>query len=750
MAPQQQVDRVASHILKNVFAGPVPALILSLLLLAALLLLSFAAQNTAKLADLYAPLLVINLLGIFILLLLNLGSIYKLIKQVQAKVIGSRLTLRMVGIFTLLTFLPLSVVYYISIQFLNHGIDSWFDVRIEQAMSDATLLGQVSLKSLKENQVETLVRYVVEVEEAMDSLELISLLDKIRREGEYSETAMFTQSGQILASSSMQPATLLPSQPDERVFTALDTSPVYANQEIGIDGSRILRIAVTVPPSTLGMPPHILQAIKPIPLRFANLESSINAAISEYDRLLYLRGPIKFGFIMTLSLVSLMTLLLAVWTATFSARRLASPLRELAVGTQAVADGNYNTHLPVTSHDELGILIESFNRMTQQIARARENAEQSKMKLVEQHTYLETVLSHLSSGVLSFDANRRLRTHNNRACEILDIDNLDELYDQDIQSLTKKLAAHKKFFTILNNTISANRPEWNEEVTLFSSRGKQVLLCRGTRLPGNQPEGSGYVFVFDDITAMLQAQRDAAWGEVARRLAHEIKNPLTPIQLSAERIRHKYLHTLDEAEKQTLDRATRTISEQVESMKEMVNAFSSYAQPVSMNVNDVDLNQLLADVVELHKGHSGQVDIRLSLDNSIPPMMLDSGRMRQVFNNLIVNALQALQDTENATLYISTRSGTGKEEKIVTIRVEDNGPGIQNELMDKLFEPYVTSKKKGSGLGLAIVKKIIDEHGGTIWAKNMKNSGTCFTIQLPVKMTIMNKQEQITTSNHEK
>ena len=738
------MDRLATQSLKNIIAGPVPALILSLLLLAALLLLSFAAQNSAQLADVYAPLLVVNLVGIFVLLVFNLGSIYKLIKQVRAKVIGSRLTLRLVGMFSLLAFLPLSVVYYISIQFLSHGIDSWFDVRIEQAMSDATLLGQVSLESLKEGQVDTLIRYVPDVENTSDSLELISLLDRIRRDEEYNETAMFTQSGRILASSSMQPGTLLPSQPDERVFTALGNNAVYAEQETGIDGSRIFRIAVIVPPSIVGMPPHILQAIKPIPLRFANLESSINTAIGEYDRLLYLRGPIKFGFILTLSLVSLMTLLLAVWTATFSARRLASPLRELAEGTQAVADGNYNTQLPVTSHDELGILIKSFNRMTQQISKARENAQQSQLKLVEQHTYLETVLGHLSSGVLSFDANQRLRTHNNRACEILDIEKLDTLYNQDILSLANTLTSLKEFFTILNEAILANQPEWNEEVTLFTSHGKQVLLCRGTRLPGTQTGASGYVFVFDDITVMLQAQRDAAWGEVARRLAHEIKNPLTPIQLSAERIRQKYLHTLNDSEKQTLDRATRTISEQVESMKEMVNAFSSYAQPVSMNIHDINLNQLIADVVELHKGHSGQVEFTLLLDDSIPLMMLDSGRMRQVLNNLIVNALQALQHTENAKLLIRTQSGTGKNEKIVTITLEDNGPGIQNELMDKLFEPYVTSKEKGSGLGLAIVKKIIDEHGGAIWAKNMKNNGSCFNIQLPVKINRSTQQRQST------
>lgn len=724
---------MATQTLKNFISSPASALVLSLILLAALLLLSIAAQNSSQLSELYAPLLVINLVGIFVLLVLNISSIYKLIKQVRAKVIGSRLTLRMVGMFTLLAFLPLSVVYYISTQFLSHGIDSWFDVRIEQAMSDATLLGQVSLKSLQDGQIDTLIRYVSDFEEAADSLEIIGLLDRIRRDEGYNETAMFTQGGRILASSSMQQGTLLPSQPDERVFNTLSNQGVYADQEIDVDGSQILRIAVIIPAKTVGMTANVLQAIKPIPLRFANLEASINAAIGEYDRLIYLRGPIKFGFIMTLSLVGLMTLLLAVWTATFSARRLASPLRELAEGTQAVADGNYNTQLPVTSSDEFGILIESFNRMTQQISRARENAQLSQTRLVEQHTYLETVLSHLSSGVLSFDADRKLRAHNSRACEILDIEKLGELYDKDLKSLTRALPALKDFFAILNKTMAANQPEWDDEVVLFSSHGKQVLLCRGTRLPGKLPGGAGYVFVFDDITVMLQAQRDAAWGEVARRLAHEIKNPLTPIQLSAERIRQKYLHTLDDSNKQTLDRATRTISEQVEAMKEMVNAFSNYAQPVSMNIHDVDLNQLLTDVVELHKGHCDAITVKLSLDDSISPMMLDTGRMRQVFNNLLINAAHALQNTDNAQLLISTKSGISKKAKIVTIIFEDNGPGIQKDLLDNLFEPYVTSKEKGSGLGLAIVKKIIDEHGGTIWVKNLKNNGSCFTIQLPVK-----------------
>jgi nitrogen fixation/metabolism regulation signal transduction histidine kinase len=732
MAAQQQVDPVASGALKKLIAGPLPALVFSLLLLAALLMLSHAAQNTARLSDLYAPLLVINLIGIVVLFFVSLYNLIQLFRQVRKGIIGSRLTLRMVGMFALLAFLPLSVVYYISIQFLSHGIDSWFDVRIERAMEDAGLLGQVSLKSLKEGHIDTLLRYVPEVAATPDSLELINLLDQIRREEGYSETALFSQRGSILASSSMQPNSLVPYQPDPGVFSLLDGNGVYAEQETAPDGNRIFRLVVPVPSGTVGLPPHILQAIKPIPLRFANLEESINTAIGEYERLVYLRGPMKFGFILTLSLVSLMTLLLALWLATFSARRLVQPIRQLAIGTQAVADGKYDHQLKATSSDELGVLIKSFNRMTQQIALARENAQRSQQKLAAQHTYLETVLGNLSSGVLSFNRYGKLMTHNQSAINILGIEHDQQLLDTDLDKLPQQYPQLREFFLTLQETLHDNRADWQKEISLFASRGKQVLLCRGTRLPGATSEDDGYVFVFDDITKTIQNQRDAAWGEVARRLAHEIKNPLTPIQLSAERIRQKYLNRLTD-DTQTLDRATRTIAEQVESMKEMVNAFSNYAQPVTMNLASVDLNQLLADVVELHRGHAGNVTIELDLDDKLPPIMLDSGRIRQVFNNLINNALQAMQSTDNGVLMLGTRLGDDKTDNLACITVSDNGPGIPHNLMDRLFEPYVTSKEKGTGLGLAIVKKIVDEHGGTIWASNAEQGGACFTIKLPLR-----------------
>jgi nitrogen fixation/metabolism regulation signal transduction histidine kinase len=735
------MDSVATHPLKRMVAGPVPALVLSLLLLTALLLLSFAAQNEARLADIFAPLLIINLAGIVLLFILSLASLVKLVRQVRARVIGSRLTLRIVLMFTLLAFLPLSAVYYISIQFLSRGIDSWFDVRIEQAMEDAVLLGRVSLKSLKESQTETLRLYVPELASMAENLEIIRLLGLIRRDEGYRETSLFRQNGQIIASSSADSGTLLPDQPTNNVFSAVQASGVYAERETSLDGSGILRMVLPVPSLQVGGGMRYLQAIKPIPLRFANLEQSINTAIGEYDRLVYLRGPLKFSFILTLSLVSLMTLLLAVWMATYAARRLAAPLEELAEGTKAVADGDYSKRLPVKSNDELGILIRSFNRMTTQISRARENAIISQRKLADQHTYLETVLEHLSSGVLSFDIDQHLRTFNSSAGEILGIDELPALSKQRIDILGEQHEGLHDLFKTFKSVMQEKKKEWQQEITLFASQGRQVLLCRGTQLPGEDENSGGYVFVFDDVTMLIQAQRDAAWGEVARRLAHEIKNPLTPIQLSAERIRHKYLNQLGDTDTQTLDRATRTISEQVESMKDMVNAFSNYAQPVTMNLGNVDLNYLINDVVELHRDHTRSVEFNLSLDASLPEMMIDSGRMRQVFNNLIGNALQAVQNKSGAQLELSTELTTDRDgsTKIARITVTDNGPGIDEALLEKVFEPYITNKEKGTGLGLAIVKKIIEEHGGAIWANNIPDNGARMTFKLPVRTATEDK-----------
>ena len=295
-------------------------------------------------------------------------------------------------------------------------------------------------------------------------------------------------------------------------------------------------------------------------------------------------------------------------------------------------------------------------------------------------------------------------------------------------------------FNVIEDGMTQHLNEWQNEVTIFGSRGRQVLILRGKKLSHR----GGYVVVFDDITDLIQAQRDAAWGEVARRLAHEIKNPLTPIQLSTERIRQKYLDLLEEKDRSTLDRATRTIVQQVESMEEMVNAFSNYAQPVRMEINEINFNQLVVDVSELHKHDDPAINFQFDFADDLPMISADARRLRQVLNNLLINAQDALTNTKNPTIVLSTREVQTDSNSYVELVVEDNGPGIPEEMIGKLFEPYATTKKKGTGLGLAIVKRIVEEHGGAIWAESRAKQGTKTTLRLPV---ISQRLERTTDMN---
>jgi nitrogen fixation/metabolism regulation signal transduction histidine kinase len=289
----------------------------------------------------------------------------------------------------------------------------------------------------------------------------------------------------------------------------------------------------------------------------------------------------------------------------------------------------------------------------------------------------------------------------------------------------------QQFIEVGRAHIDVGDYEWREQIVLRGEGGRRVLMCACSALPGEDGEPDGFVVVFDDITALLQAQRDAAWGEVARRLAHEIKNPLTPIQLSAERIRRRFLDQMSKEDAQVLERATRTIVQQVEAMKEMVNAFSDYARAPDMEIVRFDLNHLVAEVAELYRAREIPVALELSLDPDLPAVEADVGRLRQILHNLIRNALEALEGQEDGVLRITTRGSEESELRAVFIGVEDNGPGIPADSVDRIFDPYVTTKPKGTGLGLAIVKKLVEEHGGWVEASNRSSGGVRVTIALP-------------------
>jgi nitrogen fixation/metabolism regulation signal transduction histidine kinase len=704
--------------------GPVPAVVLSLLLLFTLFLLTSAAQHAKLSGEFYSALLGVNILGILTLGILIAFNLLRLYRQLRAKVLGSRLTLRMVAMFVLLVLAPLTVVYHFSVQFLSKGVDSWFDVKIDKAVDDALLLGATTLEAIKQDGADRLVEGAGRLENVGNHYEITPLLNELRDEGGYLELTMYTQEGRFIASSYSDEQFFLPSVPDERIRSQTSRGQEYVGLEPISGGGQQLRIVLPVGSPGIGEPARILQALQLLPSRYAALADSVESVSAQYKQMIFFRGPLKFSLILTLTLVALVATLLAVWAAIFIARRITAPLRDLAEGTRAVAAGNYRKELPVNSTDELGVLVKSFNEMTKQINKAQSRARRSQKEAENQRTYLETVLENLSSGVMSFDNNRTLRTSNSSVAEILGSEIKNDLSVDRIRQDHPNL---DPLFSVVGDSMTNRLDEWHNEVTIFGSRGRQVLILQGTRLTRR----GGYVVVFDDITDLIQAQRDSAWGEVARRLAHEIKNPLTPIQLSAERIRRKYLGLLTGEDRATLDRATRTIVQQVQSMEEMVNAFSNYAQPVQMELKEVNLNGLVKDVSELYKQDDHAITFAYDLDAALPLISADASRLQQVLNNLLINAQDALVNTESPAITLSTQTVETGENSSVELIVRDNGPGIPEDMIGKLFEPYVTSKEKGTGLGLAIVKRIVEEHGGGIWVDS-RQAGTRIRIRLPL------------------
>ncbi len=717
---------MAAHpLIRRLFTGSAPIVALFVLLLVSLWLMSDATHNSAVFGQLYTLLLAVNLLAIVLFVALIGRSVWTLFRQYRQQVAGSRLTARLVVMFVILSVTPVSAVYFFSLDFIKRGIDSWFDVRVENALNDALELSQAAL-GLRMNDLlrdtQAMARSLRDVDGEMAAL----ILNDLRSRSEAYELTLFSLKGDILAASSGEAERLLPMRLDSlsqmlvrQGKTDVELVPLH---EAGL----FIRVAVPVPAGAPENPPRILQALYPVPERINELATSVQSAFGRYREVAYLRVPLKYSFILTLSLVLLLSILMAIWAAFFAARRLVAPISALVEGTRAVAAGDYEKRLPLPGRDELGFLVRSFNEMTHRIAMARNEARDSQQRAEAQHAYLETVLANLSSGVITLDAEHRLRTANRAAGHILNLD-LDRHAGEPLAALAGNHGRLQPLIESLEEALQEPFADWQEEITLFGAGGRQVLMCRITALP----DGAGHVIVFDDITALIQAQRDAAWGEVARRLAHEIKNPLTPIQLSAERLRHKYLHKMAPDDADVLDRATHTIVQQVETLKGMVKAFSDYARMPALELEEVDLNALIREVRELYRGGDMQTRIRLHLDDTAPPVEADVGRLRQLLTNLLKNALEAM-DYGEGEIHITTRCAEEHACRYLELKVEDTGPGIPEEMLSQLFEPYVTSKPRGSGLGLAIVKKIVEEHGGMLLARNRPGGGACILIRLPV------------------
>jgi nitrogen fixation/metabolism regulation signal transduction histidine kinase len=689
----------------------------------ALFLLATATANTELFAQSYDNLLILNGVLVGLLMFVVGWQLWRLRRRLKKGVFGSRLAVRLVLLFALVAVLPGALVYAVSVQFIGRSIESWFDVRVDRALEGGLNLGRNALDYLLKDTANKATQIAVTL--ADNPGNLAAALNRAAEQGNVYEAVLFNPNGTVIAVAGVGGSRAPPEPPPPQALRAARLQQPFTKIEQSPDGGLLLRAVVPVNAEDGLNPLKLLQVIEPVPKPLAQEAERVQAGVRDYQELSFARSGLKRLYGLTLTLTLLLALTSALGLAVVLSERFAAPLGLLAEGTRAVAQGDFTRRQPVVSRDELGVLTESFNTMTAQLAEAQAKAEEGRRATETTRAYLESILGNLSAGVLVFDDHHRLRTVNPSAAVILQ-QPLAELTGMPLADWGKRVPALASFAELVAEGFRSSREgQWQKEADLAVANLSRTLLMRGTRLPGTMATG-GYVVVFDDVSELVQAQRDAAWAEVARRLAHEIKNPLTPIQLSAERLAVKLSPKLEGADAETLRRGTQTIVSQVGAMKHMVDDFAIYArQPRPGQMQNVDLAALLLDVLALYDNLGPHV--ALSLPDTPLYIQGEPTRLRQVFHNLISNAVDAQADVPDPRFAIAL-SAKGHEVMLV---FEDAGPGFSNDVIAHAFEPYVTTKAKGTGLGLAIVKKIIDEHGGRVMLANAPDSGARVTLVFP-------------------
>lgn len=652
-------------------------------------------------------------------------QIYSLVKKLRARVFGSKLALRLMAVFALMAVIPGGLVYAISVQFLNRSIDSWFDVPVDKALQGALNLGKSALDAALTEVVRKGRDAAVRV--ADRPLEDAETLRQLRVQYGFDEIALFAMNGKLqsIATASSTRAPIFIDKPNmQELRDATQKFPVKMVETLS-DRGLYLRAVIGIPSAPLVEGPRAIQVVMAAPKNLVADAQSVETGFRDYEQLGYQREGLKRLFALTLTLAMLLTLFSAIALSFLMSERLSSPLSALAEATRAIAKGDFTRLNPVKSRDEFGVLTQSFNTMTRQLGEASDVVARKQQELENANTYLESILGHLTSGVMTLDARLYVKTINKNAEDMLGFDH-DSLRNLRLPEWGTTQPRMKPLIDEIRTQLAATRDKsWERQIVYEGPAGRRTLLVRATKLPATID--SGFVFVFDDITGLIQAQRDAAWGEVARRLAHEIKNPLTPIQLSAERLQLKLANKLPPHEQDLLTRATNTIVAQVGALKGMVDDFSLYSRSSRLTPAPLVFNELVREVLVLYESMSVSISTNLAAD--IPILMADPALLRQVLHNLVQNALDACAGSVDPCVTITTRV----EDNRVHLIVDDNGSGVREDVMARIFEPYITTKPKGTGLGLAIVKKIVDEHRGRIIVSNTKPHGASVHITLPVE-----------------
>ena len=723
-----------------------------------LFLLASASANSEFLGRYYGWLIGLNGAMAFLLLTFVVVALGRLYSRYKAGKFGSRLMARLVLLFAGIGILPGLVIFLVSVQFVSHSIDSWFDVKIESAIESGLNLGRAALdESLAE--LGSTAQTAAATLAGQGDMSAQPVLARLLADTSGLQSAMLVDDkGAVLAAAlEDRGANLAVDAPNERMLRSAAMPGGYALAEGGVDrdlgeetfdgvssaldavtGLR-LRVVLAVPEPP-GAPQRYLQLLQSVPVNLASNAEVLRSAYSEYRLRLEARTGLRKMYIGMLSLTLLLAIFGAIGSAFLIAGNLAQPLLVLAEGTQAVAEGDLSPRPIVQTKDELGTLTQSFNAMTGQLFEARSAVERNRAALQSAKAHLESVLANMSAGVIVLDAEGLVVNSNDAAYRILQVE------PGAMAGPLARIPGLEHFSNCITRAFSAQsahsaserrkRAHWQQQIENPRRPGAEdhehdiALLARGSRLPVGAD--SGFIVVFDDISDVITAQRSVAWGEVARRLAHEIKNPLTPIQLAAERMQMKLEHSLPPKEADLLKRGTTTIVNQVDAMKRMVDDFRDYARTPPALLDQLDLNGLIGEILNLYLAEDGNDIIHASLAPNLPRVMGDTTQLRQVIHNLLQNAQDALVDrapelpaprVDISTEAIHYTGADGQQGVAVRLAIVDNGPGFAPRILARAFEPYVTTKARGTGLGLPMVKKIVDEHGGRIDVGN-RSDGT--------------------------
>lgn len=689
------------------------ALVISLALL--VILIRSLSNSDFISSETFQLLLKINLAFVVLLFIFIALQVYRLFKEVKKEVTGSRLTLRLVISYSVMIIVPLMVLYFVSVNFLTKSIESWFNVRVESALESGLNIGQKTLDILRKD-VELKSRSISYSLSNSKINEFNPILSDLTEKFDIYDAMIIDDESQILAISSRDNIEIDAVFPDEKDLILANTG---FHGKIDITQENIIYLKTYQPYFLIDdkiQKKFYLILTQKIPESISQAALSVESVFEDYQALTFSRNSLKVIYQITLSIILFLAILLSISLALYFSRRFTMPLSILSEATQSIAKGNFKKKIPEQGKDELGMLVRSFNIMTTKLETANKTLELNRQRIESSRNFLESIINNMSSGIIVIDPKNNIRLTNKLASKLLGF-NLELLNGQRFNQILEHGSQFEEIVTLVNKS----KINYKEKALILKFK-RRILSIQLTEEDVGRNKNK--IIIIDDISEITAAQRNEAWSEVARRLAHEIKNPLTPIQLSAERIDHKFSKQLEKKDRAILSDITKTIVNQVDAIKKMVNEFTEYSRSPELTKTEINLVDLINELVNLFQKEDLTINI-LSSSKKIN-FICDEIKIRQVFVNLINNAYEAKKDDSTCEIEIRLR----KTKSSMIVNFIDNGSGINDDI--DIFQPYVTTKKTGTGLGLAVVKKIIDEHDGSISIKNNKLSGANVEIQFSI------------------